>query len=60
MSLTISNSIIFNEQVQYYEIGNGIKLYTHIISGKKEGKTAIFIHGGGSGEIGRASWREKI
>lgn len=30
-------------------IGNNIKLYTRIITGEKEGKTAIFIHGGGSG-----------
>lgn len=49
MSLTVSDSIKFTEQVQHYEIGNGIKLYTCIIAGAKEGKTAIFIHGGGSG-----------
>jgi len=49
MGLTLSNSIRFTEQVQHYEIGNGVKLYTRIISGVKEGKTAIFIHGGGSG-----------
>lgn len=49
MSLTVSDSIKFTEQVQHYEIGNGIKLYTRIIAGSKEGKTAIFIHGGGSG-----------
>lgn len=49
MSLKISNSIKFTEEVNHYEICNGIKLYTRIISGKNEGKTAIFIHGGGSG-----------
>ncbi len=49
MGLTVSNSIRLTEKVQHYEIGNGIKLYTRIISGTKEGKTAIFIHGGGSG-----------
>ncbi len=49
MSLTLSNSIRFTEQVQHYEIHNGIKLYTRIISGQSEGKTAIYIHGGGSG-----------
>ena len=49
MSLTISNSIKFTEEIKHYDIGNGIKLYTRIISGTKEGKTAIYIHGGGSG-----------
>lgn len=49
MSLTVSDSIKLTEKVQHYEVGNGIKLYTRIIAGAKEGKTAIFIHGGGSG-----------
>ncbi|MDF2590995.1 MAG: Serine aminopeptidase [Clostridia bacterium] len=49
MSLTVSNSIRFTEQVKHYEINNGMELYTRIISGTNEGKTAIFIHGGGSG-----------
>lgn len=49
MSLTVSDSIKLIEKVQHYEVGNGIKLYTRIIAGVKEGKTAIFIHGGGSG-----------
>lgn len=49
MGLTVSNSMRVTEQVQHYAIDNGIKLYTRIVSGTKEGKTAIFIHGGGSG-----------
>ncbi len=49
MSLTVSNEIKYTEQVQHYEINDDIKLYTRIISGTNEGKTAIFIHGGGSG-----------
>lgn len=49
MGLTVSESIKLIEQVQHYELGNGVKLYTRVISGEKEGKTAIFIHGGGSG-----------
>ncbi len=49
MALTVSNNISITEQVKHYEIANGIKLYTRIISGAKEGKTAVFIHGGGSG-----------
>ncbi len=49
MSLSISNSTSFTEQVQHYDIENGTRLYTRIISGPQNGKTAIFIHGGGSG-----------
>lgn len=49
MSLPVSTNTKFTEQVQHYEINNNIKLYTRIISGGQEGKTAIFIHGGGSG-----------
>ncbi len=49
MGLRVSDGIRVTEQLQHYEVGNGIKLYTRIISGEKEGKTAIFIHGGGSG-----------
>lgn len=49
MSLTVSSSLRCTEQVQHYEIHNGIKLYTSIISGENQGKTAIYIHGGGSG-----------
>lgn len=49
MSLTVSDTIKLTEKVQHFEVGNDIKLYTRIITGKKDGKTAIFIHGGGSG-----------
>lgn len=49
MSLTISNNSKFTEEIKHYDIGNGTKLYTRIISGAREGKTAIYIHGGGSG-----------
>ena len=49
MSLTVSNSIRFTDQVQHYEINKGTKLYTRVISGQNQGKTAIYIHGGGSG-----------
>jgi len=49
MSLTISNNSKFTEVIKHYDIGNGTKLYTRIISGAREGKTAIYIHGGGSG-----------
>ena len=49
MSLMVSNRIKFTEQVQHYEIDNDIKLYTRIISEPQQGKTAIYIHGGGSG-----------
>lgn len=49
MSLTLTNHIEFAEQVQHYEIDNDIKLYTRIVSEPQQGKTAIYIHGGGSG-----------
>ena len=49
MGLKVSDSIKFKEEIKHYEIESGIKLYTRIISGRNEGKTAIFIHGGGSG-----------
>ncbi|MBU4541253.1 MAG: alpha/beta hydrolase [Firmicutes bacterium] len=49
MSLTLTNSKKITEQLDYYEIDNSIKLYTRIISTQEPGKTAIYIHGGGSG-----------
>jgi len=49
MSLTITNRIQFTEQLDHYEIYKSIKLYTRIISIQQQGKTAIYIHGGGSG-----------
>jgi pimeloyl-ACP methyl ester carboxylesterase len=49
MSLKVSDRINFTEQVQHYEIDNDIKLYTRIVSEPQQGKTAIYIHGGGSG-----------
>lgn len=49
MSLAVSEHFPFTEQVQHYDIGNGIQLYTHIVTGPNEGKTLLFIHGGGSG-----------
>ncbi|KUO51171.1 MAG: hypothetical protein APF76_16910 [Desulfitibacter sp. BRH_c19] len=47
--LPIVNNTEIKEEVQNYDIITGGSLYTRIISGKKEGKTAIYIHGGGSG-----------
>jgi pimeloyl-ACP methyl ester carboxylesterase len=49
MSLTVTSNFKFTQHMQHYEIDSGIKLYARIISGIEEGKTAIFIHGGGSG-----------
>lgn len=49
MSLTVSNDINLSEQIQQYDINNNIKLYTRIVSKQQLGKTAIYIHGGGSG-----------
>lgn len=49
MSLITNNQIQFTEQLNHYEIYQSIKLYTRIISIQQQGKTAIYIHGGGSG-----------
>lgn len=49
MSLTTSNGINLSEQIEFCEINNNIKLYTRIVSKQQQGKTAIYIHGGGSG-----------
>lgn len=49
MSLTITNRIQFTEQLEHYEIHKNIRLYTRIISSQQQGKTALYIHGGGSG-----------
>lgn len=49
MSLTVSNNLHLSEQIQHYKINNNITLYTHIVSKQQHGKTAIYIHGGGSG-----------
>lgn len=49
MSLNVSDNIRFSEQLQHYEINSKTKLYTRIISVQQTGKTAIYIHGGGSG-----------
>lgn len=49
MSLTVSEGIKYTEQVQHYQISSDIKLYCRIISNGQKGKTAIYIHGGGSG-----------
>lgn len=49
MSLQITNNIKIREKVQHYQISDEIQLYTRIVSGEKSGKTALYIHGGGSG-----------
>ena len=49
MSLSLSKSTQLTEKLQHYRIENGKELYTRIISSQSEGKTAIYIHGGGSG-----------
>ncbi|WP_422485685.1 alpha/beta hydrolase [Gudongella sp. DL1XJH-153] len=47
--LNLEKSIYFDESLDHYEIGSGNSLYTRIVSVDKKGKTAIYIHGGGSG-----------
>ncbi|PKP21445.1 MAG: hypothetical protein CVU04_01650 [Bacteroidetes bacterium HGW-Bacteroidetes-20] len=49
MSLTVSKDLNLSEHLQHYEINNNIKLYTRIVTKLQQGKTAIYIHGGGSG-----------
>lgn len=49
MSLTLANSVKVTEHVQHYQISNGMNIYTCIVSAPLQGKTALYIHGGGSG-----------
>lgn len=49
MSLVISDNVMFTEQLQHWDINNETRLFVRILSGSTAGKTAIFIHGGGSG-----------
>ena len=55
MSLALSGSVKFTEQLKYYNIGEDVQLYTRIVTSAdgyqsgSVGKTAIYIHGGGSG-----------
>lgn len=47
--LNLEESTMYDESLDYYEIGSGNRLYTRVVSADKKGKTAIYIHGGGSG-----------
>jgi len=55
VSLKLSGSVKFFEELEHYRIAEDVQLYTRTITGikavskKVEGKTAIYIHGGGSG-----------
>ncbi|MFO7636013.1 MAG: alpha/beta hydrolase [Clostridia bacterium] len=55
MSLKLSGTMEFIEEVKHYAVSEDVQLYTRIVTGKDEdtkggaGKTAIYIHGGGSG-----------
>lgn len=49
MKIKSYNNIDFKDDVQLYDIDDTKSLYTRIISVSDEGKTAIYIHGGGSG-----------
>lgn len=46
--LTITPKITFNETVQTFQIGTNF-IHARVVDGKQNGKTAIYIHGGGSG-----------
>ncbi len=55
MSLKLSGSVKYYEELEHYQIAEDVQLYTRIITGIKgnptggQEKTAIYIHGGGSG-----------
>lgn len=46
--LTVSQNITFNETVRTFQIGTRF-IHARVVEGKQGGKTAIYIHGGGSG-----------
>jgi len=46
--LTISPNITFNEKVQTFQVGTRF-IHARVVEGNGGGKTAIYIHGGGSG-----------
>ena len=47
--LNLERNLNYDESLDYYEIESGNILYTRNVSVDKAGKTAIYIHGGGSG-----------
>lgn len=47
--LTISNHLTLNETVQTFQVGPELAIHARVVSGNADGKTAIYIHGGGSG-----------
>ncbi|WMJ83308.1 alpha/beta hydrolase [Oscillospiraceae bacterium LTW-04] len=46
--LTISQNIILNETLQTFQVG-AASIHARVVDKKEDGKTAIYIHGGGSG-----------
>ena len=55
VSLKLSGAVKFIEELKHYEVEEGVQLYTRIVTGKrgsrseKKEKTALYIHGVGSG-----------
>jgi len=47
--LTLSNNIVIDETIKTYKIASGDLIHTRVVESNKNGKTAIYIHGGGSG-----------
>lgn len=47
--LKVDESVIACNTAKLYQLKNGCEIYCRTVRGKSEGKTAIFIHGGGSG-----------
>jgi pimeloyl-ACP methyl ester carboxylesterase len=55
VSLKLNGNVKFKEDLKHYEVAEGIQLYTRIVTKEKgsrteaKEKTALYIHGGGSG-----------
>jgi len=47
--LNLERNLEYEESLNHNEIGSGNTLYTRVVSVDKPGRTAIYIHGGGSG-----------
>ena len=49
MSLNLTGNMKFNEDIRHFDINETTKIYTRTVVGPNPGKTALYIHGGGSG-----------
>lgn len=49
MNLKLIENMKFTEDIRHFDINETTKIYTRTVTGPNPGKTALYIHGGGSG-----------